>query len=233
MPDAFSSARAAPAGSAWRAAPSSCSCSAPRRPARLRDRGREDHERRDLGHERLGRGDRDLGPGLEEEDPVRLAGDRAADRVRDRDDGRTALAREAGRGDGVGRLAGLGHGDDQGPAVDRRRVVAELRPDRRPGRDPDPVLDRRCPDQRRVVGRAAGDQLDPVDLPDRVLEPLELLEPDVVRAGHPTGDGLAQRLGLLVDLLEHEVVVAALLGGLGRPVDGGDRRAGPRCRRYP
>ena len=42
-------------------------------------------------------------------------------------------------------------------------------------------------------------------------------------AGHPAGDRLAQRLGLLVDLLEHEVVVAALLGGLGRPVDGGDR----------
>ena len=59
---------------------------------------------------------------------------------------------------------------------------------------------------------------------------------------------LAERLGLLVDLLEHEVVVAALLGGLGRPVDDrlgpladvavdvGDRRrrsAGRRRRRPP
>ena len=54
-------------------------------------------------------------------------------------------------------------------------------------------------------------------------EALELLEPDVVLAGHPTGDRLAQRLGLLVDLLEHEVLVAALLGGLRRPVDRRDR----------
>ena len=35
----------------------------------------------------------------------------------------------------------------------------------------------------------------------------------------PPGQRLAQGDGLLVDLLEHEVLVAALLGGLGRPVD--------------
>ena len=41
----------------------------------------------------------------------------------------------------------------------------------------------------------------------------------VAVAVDPAGDRLAERLGLLVDLLEHEVLVAALLGGLGRPVD--------------
>ena len=35
----------------------------------------------------------------------------------------------------------------------------------------------------------------------------------------PAAEGVAHRLGLLVDLLEHEEVVAALLGGVGVPVD--------------
>ena len=40
----------------------------------------------------------------------------------------------------------------------------------------------------------------------------------------------AERLGLLVDLLEHEVLEAALLGGLGRPVHLGDRPLAGRAR---
>ena len=58
--------------------------------------------------ERLRRGDRDLRPGLEEDDRVGLAGDRRADRVRDRDDRAALLAGVAGRGDRVGRLARTG-----------------------------------------------------------------------------------------------------------------------------
>ena len=56
-----------------------------------------------------------------------------------------------------------------------------------------------------------------------LLETGQLLDVDAVGAVDATGDRLAQRFGLLVDLLEHEVLVAALLGGLGRPVDGRDR----------
>jgi hypothetical protein len=91
-----------------------------------------------------------------------------------------------------------------------------------PYRNADPVLDRRGPDERGVERRPAGDELDALDLGERLLEALELLEPDVVLARHPTRDRLAQRFGLLVDLLEHEVVVAALLRRLGRPVDDRD-----------
>ena len=50
-------------------------------------------------------------------------------------------------------------------------------------------------------------------------KPGQLLDLDPVGSIDPPGDRLAERLGLLVDLLEHEVLVAALLGGLGRPVD--------------
>ena len=80
------------------------------------------------------------------------------------------------------------------------------------------------------MGAAAGDQLDPRDRPQHVLEAGQFLDRDPVVSVHPAGDGLAERFGLLVDLLEHEVLVAALLGGLGRPVDGRDRsfeRAAP------
>ena len=123
------------------------------------------------------------------------------------------------RGDRVGRLARLGDGDDERLAVERRRAVAELRADRGPRRQARPVLDRGGADERRVVRAAAGDQLHPLHAPNRVGQGLELLDLDPAVAVDPPGDRLAQCLRLLVDLLEHEVVVAALLGGLGRPRD--------------
>ena len=79
-----------------------------------------------------------------------------------------------------------------------------------------------APARRRVGGGAAGDELDPGDGTQRVGERGELLDVEPsVRPG-PAGDALAERLGLLVDLLEHEVREAALLGGLGGPRHLGD-----------
>ena len=193
------------------------------RAADLGDRGGQDDQRRDLGDERLRRRDGDLGPGLQEEDRVGLAGDRRPDGVGDRDDRAATLAGEAGRGDGVGGLARLGDRDDERPLVERRRAVAELGADVGPGRQPGPVLDRGRPDERRVVGAAAGDQLDARDRPQRLLEAGELVDVDPVEPVDASGDRLAERFGLLVDLLEHEMLVAALLGRLGRPVDGRHR----------
>ena len=111
--------------------------------------------------ERLRGRDRDLGAGLEEDDRVGLAGDRRADRVRDRDDRAAPLAGVARRGDRVGGLARLGDRDDERLPVERRRAVAELGADGRPGRQAGPVLERGGADERRVVGAAAGDELDP------------------------------------------------------------------------
>ncbi len=66
---------------------------------------------------------------------------------------------------------------------------------------------------------------------------VELGEVDAVEAGEAVGDRLGDRVRLLVDLLEHEGLVAALLGGVLVPVDrfeiplhrftggGGERRA--------
>ena len=86
---------------------------------------------------------------------------------------------------------------------------------------PGPVLDGRRAHQRGVGGRTAGDDLDPGCPPERVLEPVDLGRLDVAVGRDAPGQRLAQRRGLLVDLLEHEVLVPALLGGLGRPVDRG------------
>ena len=81
------------------------------------------------------------------------------------------------------------------------------------------MLDRVRADHRRVRGGAARDQLDPCHLPDGVGDRLELGCLDPAGARDPARQRLPQRVGLLVDLLEHEVLIAALLGGLGRPLD--------------
>ena len=50
----------------------------------------------------------------------------------------------------------------------------------------------------------------------------KIVHHDPAVAGDAAGDGRAERDRLLVHLLEHEMVVAALLGGLQRPGDRGD-----------
>src|SRR5437667_10490663 len=187
--------------------------------ADLGDRCGQDHEGRHLGDERLAGRDRDLRTGLEEDDGGGLAGDRRAHRVGDRDDRTALLPGVAGRGDRIGGLTGLGHGDDEGPPVKRRRAVAELRAHRGPGRQPGPVLDRGGTDEGRVMGAAARHELDALSARQGLRQAVELLDVDVAVATHPPEDRLAERLRLLVDLLEHEMLVTALLGGLRRPRD--------------
>jgi len=67
--------------------------------------------------------------------------------------------------------------------------------------------------------RAAGDDEDLVDVAQVLVAQPDLVQHDVARLGEPADQGLGDRLGLLGYLLEHEVVVAALLRGRGVPVD--------------
>ena len=187
--------------------------------AGLGDGGSEHHQGRHLGHEGLRGRHRDLRAGLEEHDRIGLARDRGADGVGHRDDRTAPLAGQARRGDRVRGLAGLGDGDHERVRIEGRRRVAELRTHRDPRRDPGPFLDRCGANQGSVRGGAAGDQLHPVHPPERVGQPVHLGGVDGSGGRDPPGERLAQGRGLLVDLLEHEVVVAALLGGLRRPVD--------------
>ena len=55
---------------------------------------------------------------------------------------------------------------------------------------------------------------------DRLVERALLVEIDAIPARGAVGDRLGDGVGLFVDLLEHEGLEAALLGGLGVPVDG-------------
>jgi hypothetical protein len=71
-----------------------------------------------------------------------------------------------------------------------------------------------------VVARAAGDDDDPLDVAQQgLVEGADVVEVDAVGAHGAVGDRLGHRVGLLVDLLEHEGLEAALLGGLLVPVD--------------
>ena len=95
---------------------------------------REQVERDDLGGERLGAGDADLGAGVRVEHVVALARDRRVAHVADREHARALRLALAQRGERVGRLAGLrdrdhehalGRGSARGSGTrsrDRRRT---------------------------------------------------------------------------------------------------------------
>ena len=71
-----------------------------------------------------------------------------------------------------------------------------------------------------MVGRPAGDHDDPRDAgEDRLVERVLLVEVDAVAARGAIEQRVRDGVGLFVDLLEHERVIAALLGGLLIPVD--------------
>src|SRR5271165_1424673 len=177
------------------------------------------------GAERLGRGHRDLWPGVEVDAAVALAGERAADDVDDPEHPAAPAPQLLDGGQGVVGLARLAHRHVEGPALDDRVAVAELGGRLGVGRDAGQLLDELGAELTRVEGGAAPDDLDPVDLAalgGRQLEPAE------VGGGEPLVDAPEQRpldrLGLLEDLLVHVVSVGAELVGGGVDVDG---RRGP------
>ena len=114
---------------------------------------------------------------------------------------------------------GLGDPDHQVARADDRVAVAVLGGDVHLDRDPRPLLDRVAADQAGVVGGAAGDDHDPPHAAQELVVELELGEVDAVVARQPVGDRLGDRVGLFVDLLQHEGLVAALLGRVGVPGD--------------
>ena len=179
---------------------------------------REQVHRRGLGDEGLGGGHPDLEARAREQHAVRVAGGLAADDVGDREHLGAALASQAHGGQRVGGLARLGDADDQIALREHRVAVAELGGDVHLHRSPRPGLDRVAPDQTGVVGGSAGHDHHPA----HVLEEL-VGQSDVTEVHHPVaqpaGHGLGHGVGLLVDLLEHEGLVAALLGLLEVPVD--------------
>ena len=117
------------------------------------------------------------------------------------------------------RLAGLADRDDERGAVEDRVAVAELARRTRPRTGS------------RVQCSMAYLATSPAwyDVPQAMMKTLSIVAQLVVgeaqlversgRRRQPAQQGVGDRLRLLGDLLEHEVVVAALLGGRGVPVD--------------
>ena len=165
----------------------------------------------ELRHEGLGGGDAYLRAGPRVESAVGQAAGRAADDV---GDGGHPAALRLERPDGpehVGRLAGLCH--DDGPAPGRGlAAVVELVGQLDPHRHIDQPLDDIFTHQAGMVGCAAGQD-------EHVFDAAAVI--GQLHRRLPRRDVLAERvpdhLGLLVDLLEHEVLVAGLLGVLDAP----------------
>ena len=118
----------------------------------------------------------------------------------------------------VGGLAGLGDGNDKRVLIQNRVAVAEFAGQLDLDGQPGPVLDRVLGQQPGVVRGTACDDEHLVDLAQLLVgEPL-LVEHDAA-VDEVTEQGVGDGGWLLGDLLEHEVVVAALFGGRCVPVD--------------
>ena len=178
----------------------------------------EQRERHHLAQERLGGGHRDLLVGLRVDDAVALARHGRAHHVRDAEHLRALYARVADGGQRVGRLARLRHGHHQGGRRDDGVAVAEFAGHLHFRGDARPTLDEVLRDEARMIRRAAGDDVHAVDKVELLQREVQLV--DGQRAVHQAPrQRVADHARLLVDLLQHEVGVAALLGHIEIPVD--------------
>jgi hypothetical protein len=142
---------------------------------------------------------------------------RRLDDVRDREHGRALLLRLAHRLHRVERLAGLRHRDHQVALADDRIAIAKLAREIDLDGQARERLDQELADDRRVIRRATRDEHHALDV--RHIE-LDAIEADVVAFEIDAADErIGDRARLLVDLLEHEVLEAALLGLDRRPRD--------------
>ena len=173
--------------------------------------------RRDLRDECLGRRDADLEAGPRVQDAVGVTRRLAAEDVRDRQHLRAAAAREAHRRERVGGLTGLRDTDHEVVGTDHRVAIAVLRGDVHLDRDARPLLDRVAAYEAGVVRGPARDDHDAAARGQLVVGDADVAQVDGVVVGEPVGDRLRDRVGLLVDLLQHESRVAGLLGGLFVP----------------
>ena len=182
------------------------------RAADLPEVEREQVQRHELRRERLGRRDADLGPGVGVDRAVGLARRHAADDVADRDAAGALLLRFAQRGERVGRLARLRDHDRERVLRDDRIAVAELGSVVDLDRNPRELSIRNLPTSAACQDVPHARIDDALDLAQHLVGNLDLVQ-EHLAASRPTRGRARSRTAqrLLVDLLEHEVLVAALL----------------------
>ncbi len=190
-------------------------------PEELAELQREQVHRRQLRRERLGRRHPDLRAGVGVQRPLTLPRDGRPDDVADADDPRPTALRLPQRSEGVGGLPTLRDGEDERPVIHRRVAVAKLARDLDVGGQAGEILKQIAAHEPGVPGRPAADDIELAQAREVVRGDGDLGQ---VHRLALEGDAAPQRVRdgarLLVDLLEHEVLVAALLGHRRRPRDG-------------
>ena len=146
--------------------------------------------------------------------------DGAADDVHDGNDAGAEALRLPQRGERVGRFAGLADDEDEDAVVDDRVAVAEFGSDVHFNGDMGLALEQIFRDDADVIGGAAGDDENFADVFEFFLCQAYAVEDDPA-VPDAWGDRVAHGLGLLHDLLGHEVVVTALFRRGNVPVDMG------------
>ena len=180
----------------------------------------EEEEGGELGGEGLGGGDADLGAGVGGDGALGGAGDGGADDVAD-GEGFGAFADELLLGgDGVGGLAGLGDEEAEGGGVGDGVAVAVLGGVVDVDGEAGEALDHELAGEAGVPGGAAGGDGDAGGGLELGGGDLHVGEEDLAGFERDAAEGgVADGAGLLVDLLEHEVLVAGFFGLDGVPLD--------------
>ena len=180
----------------------------------------EDEEGGELGGEGLGGGDADLRAGVGGDGALGLAGDGGSDDVADGEGFGTLGDEFALGGDGVGGLAGLGDEEADGAGVGDGIAVAVLAGVVDLGGEAGEALDHELAGEAGVPGGSAGGDGDLGGGAEFFFGDLHGLKKNLTCVqGNAAECGVADGAGLLVDLLEHEVLVAGLFGLDGVPED--------------
>ncbi len=184
----------------------------------LRDVKREQDQRHHLRRVGLGAGDRNLGARLRVDRAVALAGDARTHHVHDAERADALFLAEAQGGQRVGRLAALADEDGERARREHGIAIPKLAGIVTVCGQTQQLFEQMLGHHSGVQSRAASDDVHAIDLvPDEVAE--HLVQPDVALVVDAARDDLAHHVRLLVDLLEHEVLVTALFGGGHIPFD--------------
>ena len=188
----------------------------------LRQQQSQKRQAHNLTDEALGRGDRDLLVGLGVDDAIAFARHGATHHVSDAEDLGALDTRVANGGEGIGRLARLGHGNDERRRRDDGVAIAELAGSLNLGGNASPAFNKVLGDEAGVIAGTAGDDVDTIDVVELLEGQAQLVDIKLTGGGHTADQRVAHDARLLVDLLEHKVGVAALFGHVQIPVDVGD-----------
>ena len=180
---------------------------------------REQVEAHQVRQEGFRRRHPDLGAGVQVDRAVGVSRGAAGEHVGHRHRQRPALLGLMQPDHRVRGLTGLRDDHRQCVRPERRPPVAKLCRINSTRRQTCPVLDRVLADERRVPGGSHPKQQDLAVAPQLLIGQGELSKRDRAVIGQPPAHRVRDRLRRLVDLLEHEVRVAALLGLAHVPVD--------------